>query len=303
MELRKHEAITNRTDMFKIDPRRLQIEPGFNVRDLEAPSARDALDELKDSIRVHWVQSPLEVRLVGESLYVSHGHRRLKAVMELIDEGHEPTPVPAIAEPKGLSEVDRKARIYTLNANEPLSPLEKAELVRWLLNEGKCSREEVAERIGVKTLAMVDHYLKMSEMPKPIREAVRAGEISATNAVHMVTREGPLIAEQKLEEAKAAATEKAEAKGKTGSARVTAKVLPTPKPRTKKAAVVVLEVPKEKGALAKFDDAMSALGDLVSNHVEPQRAATSCMLSLRLMREIAIWIDDVVKLMEAKVGA
>lgn len=285
MELRKHEAVASKTDMFKVNPLLLKIMPGFNVRDLEAPSAREALDELKELIRKQWVQAPIEIRKVGDDLFVTHGHRRLKVVRELIeDEGFEAKPVPAVVEPPGLSDVERKVRIHTLNAGEPLSPLEKAELVRWLLSEGGLTREQVAEKLGVKTLAMVDRYLTMSEMPEPIREAVREGEISATNAVDMVRREGPMFAEQRLEQAKEKAQE-------AGRKKVTAKSLPAPKPR--KAAEPAPAPPRLPGAVSVLNQAMLLMIQLIDSGRTPEEAASGCLIPAQRFEKVAAWLNGV----------
>ncbi len=63
MQLRDHPAIKGKRDQFRVDPRLLQIDPGFNVRDLTSPSARPRLDVLKEQIRSDGVRVPLEIRI------------------------------------------------------------------------------------------------------------------------------------------------------------------------------------------------------------------------------------------------
>lgn len=187
-KFRDQEGVERGPDSFRVDPRRLQIDTGFNVRDLDAPTARDALDELKASIRAEGVQVALEIRQRGDELLIVSGHRRHKVVMELIDEGVELSTVPAMLEPKIISEADRVARLITLNAGEPLTALEKAEVVRRLLAYG-WDRAKIAQRLGLKTAQSIANYEELSAAPEPVREAVRSGEIAPTTAVNMARAE------------------------------------------------------------------------------------------------------------------
>ena len=50
------------TDLLKIDPRVLNIDPDFNVR-IDGPDLAEANQQLKESIRANGVQTPLKVRL------------------------------------------------------------------------------------------------------------------------------------------------------------------------------------------------------------------------------------------------
>lgn len=190
MQLRDHPAVAGKNDQFRVDPRLLKTDPGFNVRDLDAPSAREALDELKAQIRGVGVRTPLEIRLAGDDLIVVSGHRRLYVVMELIAEGVEILTVPAIAEPKFLSEPERVAGLVTMNSGLPLAPLEVAEVVRRLTGYG-WDRAKIAARLGFKSAQTVANYEEMLVLPEPVRDAVREGTVSATNARAIVRESGP----------------------------------------------------------------------------------------------------------------
>ena len=272
MKLREHQGIISKGDTFRVDPRQLQIDSGFNVRDLDAPAARDSLDELKASIRAEGVQMPLEIRLVGDSLHVVSGHRRHKVVMELIAEGVDIAHIPAIAEPRAVDEADRTARLITLNSGEPLTGLEKAEVVRRLLGYG-WDRGKIAQRLGFRSVQTVANLELLLSAPVEVKAAVREGELSASNAVSMV-RAG------NASEALTTARETAQA---TGRKRVTAKsIAPKPPGKRSAAAIVAANVallakadatPEVPHNMADVDKALALLAGVIANDYSPTRAA------------------------------
>lgn len=212
MQLRQHEAILKKSDAFRVDPRLLKTMPGFNVRDLDSPAERPDLDVLKEQIRTSGVEVPLEVRLDGEDIYVTAGHRRLKVVMELIEEGEGIESIPAIAEPKWLGEDERAARIKTLNGGKPLSMLQDAMLVKRLLGFG-WDRQKIALRFGWKSEQAVANHEALLAIPSDLKEAVQSGEMAATTAID--------IARQAGQDATAALEQARETVKATGKKRIT----------------------------------------------------------------------------------
>jgi len=205
MKLREHGAIVSKFDAFRVDPRSLEVEPGFNIRNLDSSDAREALDLLKASIKVDGVQVALEVRLVDDRLVIVSGHRRHRAVMELIAEGNDIATVPAVAEPRLINDAERTLRQITLNSGEPLSPLDKAEGIRRLLNFG-WSREKIQAKLGYKSVQTISNYELLLSAPAVVHEAVSAGEISASEATAMVRANGPNGTEKAFRTARATAT-------------------------------------------------------------------------------------------------
>jgi len=273
-KLRDHTGIVARGEAFRVDPRVLKIDPGFNVRDLDAPTARDSLDELKASIRAEGVQVALEIRMVGDDLFVTSGHRRHKVVMELISEGVEIASIPAIAEPKAVDEADRVARLVTLNAGLPLSPLEKAEVVRRLMGFG-WDRAKIAQRLGFKTEASVANYELLLAAPVEVKQAVRSGELSASNAVTMVRKDGDGAAKTLATARKTAA-----AKGKTKLTKATTNGAVTPAP----------EKPRNQ---LNVDKGTTLLYEVVHNGYSPASAANLFMaMSADKLAEILDWLTE-----------
>lgn len=209
MQLRDHDAVVGKNDLFRVNPRLLTVEPGFNLRDLDTPTAREKLDALKESIRAVGVLSPVTIRIDGETIYLTDGHRRHKAVMELIGEGVEIDTVPAVAEPKAVNEAERVARIIDFGSGEPLTALEKAEGIRRLMGYG-WDRTKIAGRLGVTTQTVAT-WEEMLALPEAVKEAVREEAVSVTTARQVVREQGPTRATETI----AAARETARSTGRT----------------------------------------------------------------------------------------
>ena len=184
MQFRDHPGVQGKRDAYPFDPRLLKIEPSYNVRHLDAADERADLDELKASIRHNGVRVPLEVRLIDEDVFVVAGHRRHKAVMELIAEGEDIKSVPVMPEPKYTSDADRIVGLVVSNSGKPLKPLEIVEVVRRLIAYG-WEKQQIAQRLG-KSASAVSGYLDMIAMPEPVKEQVRENAISATEAAKLV---------------------------------------------------------------------------------------------------------------------
>ena len=188
-QLRDHDAIQAKRDFFMVDPRKLSVDPTYNVRDLTTPDAREGLDELKAMVRADGVQVPLVVRLIGDDLTIVQGHRRHTVVMELIAEGEDIKAIPAIAEAKGVNDADRTFDLLRSNSGQPLAPLEIAEVVKRLINYG-WTEAQIAQRRGWRSTQTVTNYLSMLEMPEKMKEHVKKGHVSATLAREITKTNG-----------------------------------------------------------------------------------------------------------------
>lgn len=203
MQLR--DLAASKRDMLMFDPRIIQVEPGYNIRDLETADAKAKLLELARSIASEGVKIPLTVRLKGEEVFVVAGHRRRAASLIAIDElGAEIAAIPCIAEPKGTSEADRCADLIVSNSGEPLTPLEIAAVVKRLIGFG-WEPDNIAKRLGWATKQTVENYLTLLSAPEAVQEMVRNNEVSASTATSVIRKQGDR-AEQTLVDAKAKAT-------------------------------------------------------------------------------------------------
>jgi ParB/RepB/Spo0J family partition protein len=180
----------SKRDLLMFDPRKIQVEPGYNIRDLETVDAKVKLRELARSIASEGVKQPLTIRLSGTQPLVIAGHRRLAAALIAINElGAEIQSIPCIAEPKGTSEADRCADLVVSNSGEPLTPLEIAGVVKRLTGFG-WEPENIAKRLGWASKQTVENYLDLLATPTSVQEMVRNHEVSASTAVSTVRKHG-----------------------------------------------------------------------------------------------------------------
>lgn len=152
MQLREHAAVVTKRDYFLVDPRKIVVDPTYNVRHLDTPEAQEKLSELSRDIAANGVKVPLEIRLGDNNqVILVAGHRRLRATLAAIKDGADIVSVPAIAEAKTTNEAERVLALHTSNTGEPLAPLERAEIVRRLLAYN-WTRENIAKRMGYATV-------------------------------------------------------------------------------------------------------------------------------------------------------
>lgn len=219
MQLREHPAIVAKRDFFAADPRKIKVDPAYNVRDMDSADAKEAQEELLQSILVNGVKIPLVVRLDGSDLFLVQGHRRLRAVMDII-EFHKADiqSVPVIAEAKTVNDADRMLDLVISNSGRPLTALETAEVVKRLLGFG-WDRSQIASRFG-KSNAYVAQLEALLGTPEEVKNMVKDGSVSASTAVSTVRKEGGAKATATLKAAKAHVTTKGKGKGKVTKAAV-----------------------------------------------------------------------------------
>lgn len=191
-------------------PHAIRIRDGFNLRDTNAPDYREDIDALKRHIKRGGKVPALEVVLADDGFQgvdIVDGHRRMTAYMELIAEGD---PIQYIRIDSFIgSDIDQLQRIMTSNEGRKLTPLEIAEGYRRLAAYG-LTPDEIARRIG-KTRQHVDQMLILATAPYEVQQMVKAGDVSATEAIN-VTRHHGSKAVDKLKAAQAKAGGKVTAK-------------------------------------------------------------------------------------------
>jgi ParB family chromosome partitioning protein len=130
----------------------------------------EALAELVESVRTHGILQPLVARRVGSQLQVIAGERRLQAARRA---GLERVPV--VIREASDQEMLELALVENLQ-REDINPMEAAEAYRRLMGEFSLTQEQVAERVG-KSRPTVANALRLLNLPEPIRESLRQGEI------------------------------------------------------------------------------------------------------------------------------
>lgn len=282
-----------RSENFKIDPRKIVIEGGFNGRDFSDPTNLTHIDELKASIRVHGVKQALTVRLTKEGeIHLSDGECRLRAVMELIDEGVDIKSVPCQAEDRYANEAQRIADQRIRNSGKQFTPLENAHNCQRLVGFG-WTPQQIADHWGITT-ANVSQLLAIHGLPEAVKKEIRAGNISATLAAQTVSREGESKGTKTIDDAIAAA--KAAGKEKATKKTVERVKAPTPAVEAKPANAAPAapkkpfpDIPAE--AIAKLNvqalrAAQKVMGEAGLNVHYAELALVTYMTALRQIAEI-----------------
>lgn len=181
-----------RADMYKIDPRVITVQEGWNPRiNFDA----EALEELKNSIVENGVQVPIRVKLQDDKIILIDGERRLRATLLAIEEGHEIATIPAINERKTMKQSDMLLLALTTNTGEKLTVMEEAGAVKKLVDWG-IEIKDIAKKLG-KTPATIYGRLKLMDAEPEIIEAMDKGEITQTEAKKIVSESNGTKEDQK----------------------------------------------------------------------------------------------------------
>lgn len=191
-------AVTVR-DLFYLDPRIIQEEPGWNVRE-PTKELTDHIQSLAHSICEIGVQEPLTVIMRDDIPIVRNGHCRLMAVRMAIAEGADIKSVPVRVEDRYSSDADQTLLMVIRNNGKALTPLETSKVFKKLEFFG-WTPTDIAKKTGY-SLSYVCNLLNFSAMPSEIHQMVRDGAVSATLASETVRRKGTAEGTKTLKEAK-----------------------------------------------------------------------------------------------------
>lgn len=194
-----------RSDLYRLAPQDLKVKEGWNVRDEESLD----LAELKESIKELGVKQPLTVQTEGDDIFVTDGHRRYFAVMELISEGVEIKTVPVQVEDRYSNAADHIASMIVRNSGKPLTAIEQARVFKRLHDYG-LTETEIAHKVG-KSRQWIVSMLELNAAPEEVKALVKTGKVTATLAQQTLAKEGS----EKAAETLTKAVKKAEAEGKT----------------------------------------------------------------------------------------
>lgn len=176
-----------RSDLLHVDARTIHVVDGFNVR-----QDYGDIQELANSIKENGVRNPLRGYKEKGEYYLTDGHRRLQAVMLLVEQGAE-IRVPFITE-KNPSEEKRIIDMYICNDGKKLTPLEEADIVTRLQNLGLTSKE-VATKLGC-TEAHICNMRAIADLPTKLKNRIKGNEISSTLVLSVVRGNKELTIDQ-----------------------------------------------------------------------------------------------------------
>jgi ParB/RepB/Spo0J family partition protein len=209
-------------EVFKVDPRILIINEGWNTRD-ESEALNEHIDQLAQSIAEIGVRKPIEVKLENGKLIVKDGHCRTRATMRAIDHYKaDIKTVPVISVDRYASDEDLILNQVVSNSGKPLTNMEEAKVYKKLLDFG-WNQSDIARKVG-KTPGRISQILDLLTMPNSVQAAVISGAVSASLAQQTVkSAETPQQAAQSLQDA----VNKAAAEGR----KVKRDDIPTAKPK------------------------------------------------------------------------
>lgn len=167
---------------FKVDPRIVEVEEGFNGR----PINREHVEALKISFKSGAVVPPIFVRIEDGRIILVDGHHRITALLELIAEGVEIIGVEAI-QFRG-SEADRVAHMLTSAQGLPMTPLQMGRQYKKLLGYG-WDAKLIADKVG-KTKFYVTEMIALAESNVDVQSLVDSKKVSASTAVKLVRKHG-----------------------------------------------------------------------------------------------------------------
>ena len=172
------ELSVGRTDLYRVDPKVIQTKPDWNSRDASDPANAEHIAGLKASIREIGVKKPLVGYVENDVVYISDGHCRLAAVMQLINEGIEFKSVPFITEDKASNEADRIFSQIVHNQGKPLTGIEQAKVFKRLLDLGWLQKD-IAGKSGMSG-GRVSQLLELLTLPVVLQKFITEGKASAS---------------------------------------------------------------------------------------------------------------------------
>lgn len=166
-----------RSDLYRVDPRKIQIKDGWNSREASDPANSTHVAELAASIKEVGVKKPLVCYMEDNVTYVTDGHCRLQAVMHLIEVGVEIKTVPVMVEDRFANEADRIFSQIVHNAGKPLTSLEQAKVFKRLVDLG-WQQKDIAAKAGISG-GRVSQLLELNILPVILQKYIIEGKASA----------------------------------------------------------------------------------------------------------------------------
>jgi hypothetical protein len=176
---------------FKVDPRIIKIEQGFNVRSKldgqMSPARREYIDSLKKAKRAGATFPPLDVRVEDGEVFLVDGENRLLADLELIKEGDDIQSVEC-RQFRG-NDADRVAHmVATGQQGLQLAPLESGHGYRRLVNWG-WPIQRIAAHVR-KSDTHVEQCIMLAESDTKIQKMLILGQTSADVVIPLLRKHG-----------------------------------------------------------------------------------------------------------------
>ncbi|EAO7443188.1 ParB/RepB/Spo0J family partition protein [Listeria monocytogenes] len=131
-----------------------------------------AINELRDSIKIHGVLQPIILRNTDKGYEIVVGERRYRAAKEA-----NLKEIPAVVRDLTEEEMMELSVIENLQ-REDLSPLEEAESYQFLMKKLGLTQAKLAERVG-KSRPYIANFVRLLTLPEEVQVMLRDGSLSA----------------------------------------------------------------------------------------------------------------------------
>lgn len=177
---------TTKSDLLKIDPRRIQFDHKKNPREDYGD-----IKSLMAFIESNGTEAlpPIKVKTTkdeegNEAYKLIHGYRRMTAITRLLEKGVEIKRVTARPVPRGYNDKDELIDHISENSGMKLNAMEEANVFSQLMKFG-WSQAEISKRIG-KTQSHVSQVMKLAGSSDYVKETVAKGLISGALVVKVL---------------------------------------------------------------------------------------------------------------------
>lgn len=181
-----------RKNSYSIPPQDIKIEEGFNVREDFGSDNEDhphSFANLVQSIKENGLRTPLKLRQEDNGdYYLVSGHRRMKAIEVLREQGHVIERVDFLLLPKRDNESERIADLIRDNDGKPLTRFEEARVYKALERRGLSNRE-IAKKVGRSESRVCNGLLMVSVEPK-VAKIISTGKIPETEILKTLRATG-----------------------------------------------------------------------------------------------------------------
>lgn len=169
-------AKTVKNNMYKVDPRLIDVVDGFNSR------VDFALDELKESIKLNGIKNPISVIPTkddngNERYRLVDGERRYRAVMSLLEDGEDIKRIPAIFLSKSLTPEELLMEQLLRNEGKRFTEYEYAIAFRKFIDLGY-QPSEIVKKLGLAPWKTI--FLTHLERDERVQKLMREGRIEGT---------------------------------------------------------------------------------------------------------------------------
>ncbi|EAC6252534.1 ParB/RepB/Spo0J family partition protein [Listeria monocytogenes] len=131
-----------------------------------------AINELRDSIKIHGVLQPIILRNTDKGYEIVVGERRFRAAKEA-----KLKEIPAVVRDLTEEEMMELSVIENLQ-REDLSPLEEAESYQFLMKKLGLTQAKLAERVG-KSRPYIANFVRLLTLPEEVQVMLRDSSLSA----------------------------------------------------------------------------------------------------------------------------